>query len=252
MKLKRIVKITLLTLLCIAIVAYTAYVVFFMSKPDPELRCTAVELIVHQNPKARFVNDTEIKEMLLKAGIYPEGLLLKDVNTKEIEETIAKNQFVDDVQCYKTQNGKICVEIDQRTPVIYILPNGRDGYFIDSKGIKIPNTNYVDNVVIATGRISQSYASNELADFGNYLQTDEFWNSQIAQISVSIDHKNKPVIEIIPRVGDHVVYLGSIDGYQKKLKRLRTFYEKGLTTVGWNKYARIDLQYDNQIICKKR
>ena len=38
---------------------------------------------------------------------------------------------------------------------------------------------------------------------------------------------------------------------REKLKRLRNFYRYGLSVAGWNKYQRIDIQYDNQIICKK-
>ena len=29
------------------------------------------------------------------------------------------------------------------------------------------------------------------------------------------------------------------------------FYQYGLSKVGWNKYSYINLEFDNQIICKK-
>ena len=37
----------------------------------------------------------------------------------------------------------------------------------------------------------------------------------------------------------------------KKLERLRKFYRYGLAQTGWNKYSRISVEFDNQIICKK-
>ena len=37
-----------------------------------------------------------------------------------------------------------------------------------------------------------------------------------------------------------------------KLARLEKFYRYGLSQAGWNKYAYINLEFDNQIICKKR
>ena len=69
----------------------------------------------------------------------------------------------------------------------------------------------------------------------------------------------------MPRVGDHVVFLGYlptakdkvtrkklIDDYlSKKLERLEKFYRFGLSQAGWNKYHYISLEFDNQIICKK-
>ena len=37
-----------------------------------------------------------------------------------------------------------------------------------------------------------------------------------------------------------------------KLERLKTFYKKALNKVGWNKYSRISLEFNNQIICTKK
>ena len=32
----------------------------------------------------------------------------------------------------------------------------------------------------------------------------------------------------------------------------RKFYQYGLSQAGWNKYSRISVEFDNQIICKRR
>ena len=58
-------------------------------------------------------------------------------------------------------------------------------------------------------------------------------------------------VELYPRVGQHVIDLGSVDNFQEKLHRLRIFYREGLERVGWNKYRAISLAYDNQIVCTK-
>lgn len=36
------------------------------------------------------------------------------------------------------------------------------------------------------------------------------------------------------------------------MDRLKKFYIYGLSQAGWNKYSYIDVEFDNQIICKKR
>ena len=38
----------------------------------------------------------------------------------------------------------------------------------------------------------------------------------------------------------------------KKLDTLEKFYHYGLSQAGWNKYKYINLEFDNQIICKRR
>lgn len=228
-----------------------AYAMITMTKANPEARCREVQLVVKKNPSARFVDEKEVEMMLRNAGLYPKGELMSTVDTKKIEELIRSNDFIEKVECYKTSNNKLCVTIEQRTPVVYVLPKGHNGYFVDRQGKVIAKTNYVTNLLTATGDIDQKYACSSILELALYIQGDEFWNSQVEQIYVTKDKHNLPVIEVVPRVGDHVVYLGSIDGYEKKFAHLKEFYDKALNSVGWNKYERIDLQYDNQVICTK-
>ena len=108
------------------------------------------------------------------------------------------------------------------------------------------------DLVVASGNIDNHYASTKLTEFGCFLQKNEFWNRQIEQIYVMKNKKGERVVELIPRVGNQVVYLGSLDDFQGKLRRLRLFYDKAIDAVGWEKYARVNLEYDNQIICTKR
>lgn len=253
MKMSKAVKFTILSLLSLVLVAYVAYAMLFLSQPDGDERCLAVELIVKKGDEASlFVDEKDIEQMLKNANVYPKGMLMKDVDTEKIEEIIRKNEFIAQVECYKSSNGKLCVNVEQRIPVIFVIPEGQDGYFVDAKGNIIPNHNTATNLVVASGAIDKKYASKVLSEFGQFLQTDDFWNNQIEQVYVRKDRKGKQVVELVPRVGDQIVYLGPLDDYQKKLSKLKTFYEKAVGTVGWRKYAKVNLEYDNQIICTKR
>ncbi len=62
----------------------------------------------------------------------------------------------------------------------------------------------------------------DLYKFGVFLQNNSFWDAQIEQINV-LPGKN---IELVPRVGDHLIYLGKLTDFEKKLKRVKAFYEK--------------------------
>ena len=52
-------------------------------------------------------------------------------------------------------------------------------------------------------------------------------------------------------MGDHIIYLGAPRDIPKKLERLRKFYKYGLSQAGWDRYKRISVEFDNQIICKR-
>lgn len=251
-KATKIIKIVIVSILFVALVGYVVYAMIAMTKADAEARCEEVKLVVKENPLARFVDEKEVEMMLRDAGLYPKDELMSTVDTKKIEELISSNDFVEKVECYKTSNNKLCVTIEQRTPIIYIQPKVGAGYFVDAKGNKIAKTNYVTNLIMANGDIDEKYARTSLVELALFIQNDEFWDSQVEQIYVSKDKHGESVLEIVPRVGDHIVYLGSIDKYEDKFAHLKEFYSKGLNVVGWNKYKRIDLQYDNQIVCTKK
>ena len=111
-----------------------------------------------------------------------------------------------------------------------------------------PDAKCVAHRAIVTGNVEKSFAMKDLYKFGVFLQNNKFWEAQIVQINVLPGKE----IELVPRVGNHIIYLGKLEHFEDKLKRLKTFYEKGLNQVGWNKYSRISLEFGNQIICTKK
>ena len=252
MKTKKIIKLMLLSLLALGMVVYVAYAMIFLSGPDGEEKCVAVEYIMEGDEESKFIDESDMENMLKDAHVYPKGMLMKDVNTRKIEDVIRNNEFISKVECYKSANGKMCIKVEQRVPVMLVLPDGCNGYFVDAHGKIIPYRNNVSNLVVASGSVSDQFASTELSEFGKFLQTDEFWNNQIEQIYVTKNAKGKEVVELIPRVGDQVIHLGSLENYERKLRKMRTFYDKAIDKVGWKKYAKVDLEYDEQIICAKR
>ena len=80
------------------------------------------------------------------------------------------------------------------------------------------------------------------------IDRSEFWRAQIVQINVNKDRQ----IELVPRVGGHLLVLGSAENVTDKLERLYSFYETGISRIGWNKYSSVSVAYENQVVCKKR
>jgi hypothetical protein len=105
-----------------------------------------------------------------------------------------------------------------------------------------------DTVIIATGAITKAYAEKWLAPLSNIVLQDPFWKNQVVQYHVLNDGS----IEMMPRVGGHVIYLGQPTNVEKKLSRMQKFYRYGLMQAGWNKYSRVSVEFDNQIICKRK
>lgn len=252
MKLSKGIQMAVIAVLFIGI---AAYIVYAMVTPDKNLsdeRCSDLVINIEGADDAAFLTQKSIEDQLHRASIHPKGQLLKDVSAKKIIETLRQqNQFVSDINCYKTANGKVVIDVIQRTPVLYILPDSKSGYYVDGDGNVIKNTDYPANILVATGRITEKFATTCLCYLGAYISDDEFLDNLIEQIYVSRSTDGHFDINLVPRIGQQQIHLGNISNYAKKLERLKKFYQNALTSVGWNKYSTIDLEYDNQIICKK-
>lgn len=209
--------------------------------------CTEVNIHIAEGAVKGFLNADEVKGQLKRARLYPLGDPISKVNVRKIEEALNQNPFIESAQCYKTQTGHVHITISQRLPVIRIKADNGDDYYVDAGGNIMPNTRFVSNLVIATGHISRQYAQKVLTGIGRYLANQPLWGNQIEQINVLADGS----IEVVPRVGEHIVYLGQPDHLQHKFTRLEKFYKYGLSKAGWNKYSYINLEFNNQIICKK-
>ena len=121
-------------------------------------------------------------------------------------------------------------------------------YYLDEKGQPMPLSNSSANVAIVTGMADRTFVTKELYELGLFLQSNPLWKAQIQQINITPSKE----LEMVPRVGDHILFLGKPGNYEQKFGRLEKFYKKGLNQIGWNKYSRISLEFDNQIICTKK
>lgn len=210
--------------------------------------CSQVNIDVSDGSENGFLNADETKALLKRLKLYPLGKRMVDIDVRQMEEALCKSPFVNKAQCYKTSGGHVCILLSQRTPVMRVKADNGDDYYVDNKGGVMPNTKYVADITIATGAISRKYAQKVLAGLGNVIAADDFWKEQVVQVNVLADG----TVELVPRVGDHIVYLGRPVDVERKLARMVKFYKYGLGKAGWNRYSTISVEFDNQIICKKK
>ncbi|MBQ7509505.1 MAG: cell division protein FtsQ [Prevotella sp.] len=228
-----------------------AYVVLAMTafnKPDQKQICRDVVISIEEGVMDGFLTTSDVKHLMETDGISPVGQLMSRINLRTIEETLQAKELVEACECYKGQDGTVCINIRQRIPVIRVMNDKGEDFFVDTHGKPMPRTDYSCNLIVATGHASKQYAEKWLAPLANYVLTDTFWKNQIVQLNVLADGS----VEIVPRVGDHIAYLGQPVDIDQKLDRLRKFYRYGLNKAGWNKYSRISVEFGNQIVCTRK
>lgn len=252
-------------LLVIANLVLGTYLVFaftVFNKPDETMRvCTKANISIDDERTGGFIDVQEISKRLKQADMFPLGKQMRHINARNIEEMLKRSAFVKTAECYKTEDGQVFISISQLTPVVRVKAENGDDYYLDDKDCIMPNSAYTSDLVIATGNISRTFAVKYLSPLAKAIMANDLWHNLVEQINVLPNAD----IEIVPRIGDHIVCLGPLpeattkekrqqlinDFVNTKFTRLEKFYRYGLSQAGWNKYDYINIEFDNQIICKR-
>ena len=210
--------------------------------------CQDLQVVVKDSLDKHFVSESDLVSILKKASLNPLNKPMDDINTEKIEEELKKNEMIARIEAYKTPSGIVKLEVEQKIPILRVI-SPRGNFYVDNLGTTMPvSFRYVADVPLVSGYVEKELAVTDLYKFALFLQENEFWNNQIEQIYVHPDNE----VELIPRVGNHRIVLGSFDNYEEKLDNLRLFYDKVIPKIGWEKYSIINLKYKDQIVCTKR
>jgi len=253
----------------VLVLVYLVVALSFISAKRKEVACEKVKVHIYDGTKNLFIEEKDVLNMLKRNKINVIGQIIEDVNVNRLEEIIKHHPSVKEADVYRSLTGEIKVGIQQRKPILRVFNNHGESFYIDDEGTAMPlSTKYSAHILVASGNISFTYSRliaqkreqrggkvvensipqlRDLYQLASYIYNDEFWNAQIEQIYV-----NSRDIELIPRVGTHVIKLGTMEDYTKKFRNLKALYEQGLPVVGWNNYKTINLKYSNQVICTKR
>jgi cell division protein FtsQ len=228
----------------------------FISVKKQEVKCTNIKILI---PGAdNFIEREEIDAILKQGQGKLIGRSLEDINIHEIERSLKDNPYIAFAKVYTDMDGVIHIEVKQRQPVLRILNAGGQDYYIDRNGLKMPmSPNFTANVLVATGNILEGFGGKvdtlmtplaaDLYKTALFMKNDTLWDAQIEQIYV----KDNFDIELVPRVGNQRIVLGSADSLARKMNNLLAFYKQAMPLVGWNAYKTINLKYINQVVCER-
>lgn len=161
-------------LLLVALIAYLGFAFTNLTQKENKTLCTALNYTIADSTHAGFITGDEADRLLRKAKLYPIGKAMHQINSETIEMALKQNQFIDSVACYKAPNGTVNILIVQRLPLMRIISNNGEDYYLDSRGRKLKPAGYVADMVVATGNISSKFAQQHLVAMGRFLRDDAF------------------------------------------------------------------------------
>lgn len=240
-------KTALKLLMLVGVFAYFIFAVVRYSTASNEKLCKNVTVEIADSLHANFISKEDIENKLRLYHKHPVGQPMTEISPRDIEQTLEKDSFIRHALCFETPGDQVHIIIAQRIPLLRIITDSGENYYIDDEGTRMEAQGYEADLAVATGSIDPKFAKNELKHLGEFLRTNLFWDQQIQQICVLPNHN----VDLIMRVGEQTVHLGKVQNIEKKFRNLKAFYKKILPEVGWKRYKEINIAYENQVIGKK-
>lgn len=220
------------------------------SKPCREVK---VEFIGTE--KEQFIDELEVLDLLNEdSPVIGKGIA--QVDLKLLENKLKKNAWVKNAEIYFDNNERLHVEVEEREPLIRVFTIQGNSFYLDSDAVRLPLSNKLSvRVPVITGFPSDNKVLSSpdsmmllnVVKFGKYIKEDSFWMAQVSQIVITPQAN----FEMIPTMGSQVVELGNADNLDSKFNRLYSFYKQTWSLGGIDKYEKLYVQFDNQVVAVK-
>lgn len=218
--------------------------------------CSDIAINLNDTENSLFIDKKYVEELLFKATKGNiKGEPVSSFNLLELEQMLEHNSWVDKAELYFDNKDVLHVKVNEKKAVARIFTTEGNSFYIDSTGNRIPLSDKRSaRVLVFTGfpdkkKISakDSILLNDVKAVANQVNSDAFWQSQVAQIDITEDRN----FEMIPVVGNHLVKLGNGENIKHKFNRLLVFYKQVLSKTGFDKYKVIDVQYKGQVVASR-
>ena len=203
-----------------------------------------------------FVDENEVLLFLQKMGVQ-QGTEISRINTKHLEQGLQHNSWIKKIDLFFDNNQVLQVKIQEREPVARVFTLQGTSFYIDSSGMRLP---LIEKLSARLPVFTSFPSANEkltlpdsslLVDvkkIAMFIQQDSFWMAQVSQIDITPQRQ----FEMIPILGNQVIVLGDADSLEIKFEKLYGFYKQVWAKGGFERYERVDVQYNGQVVATLR
>ncbi len=241
---KTLLKIVIL----LGVASYLVYALASLNHPKQELECKGLSIHINDEQHTDFINENEIRDLLVKKQLFPEGRALKDVDLAQMESVLVASPYIEEALCYTTPEGQVAIRVTPRIPIMHVINTAGEDFYIDNCGGTMPRGHHVIDLIVMTGYVQRATAGALYTPLATKLNADTYWRDQIQEVHVDAAGE----ITLTPHIGDHIIILGDTSNIEDKLSRMKTFQSEGLDKAGWNRYKTISVKYAGQVIATKR
>ena len=174
-------------------------------------------------------------------------LISKDsISLFKIEREIDKNTYVEKSQVYMSIGQELNVDVKQKEPIGRVIT--ADSIFYLDK-----NSNFMSLSKLKSSNVPIIFGFNEhsdlkyLTEISLMIKKDEFLNKNISQILIKDDQK----IDLKIRGNNTIIEFGNNNRLKNKIQNLKAFYNRAISKNEIDKYKKINLRFENQVVVVK-
>jgi cell division protein FtsQ len=260
---------TLRISIIVIIVCIIAFLIYRTVNTHDESVCQGFKIEITNANKYAYVHPVELEHMVQSQYHHLEGTKMSEIELDRIREIIISNPFVSNAKVYKSLDLYITAEVEQREPLVRVFNMNGKAFMIDTSGDIMPvPVRQSLNLICAGGKIDIEPDSLKEANvhvfensdnkslkslysifrLATILSADEHFSDLISQIYVNEEYE----LELIPTIGDFVIFFGQADYHEEKMQKLHIIYTRLLPYKDMSIYKNIDLSIKNQLILQKK
>lgn len=217
--------------------------------------CSGLKVEINGEADNFFVDEKDVTQ-LLQANDKLIGKQQKNIDLRVLEARLKNEKWIANADLFFDNKHVLQVKVQENEPIARLFTVNGNSFYIDSTGLRLPlSEKRSARVPMFTSfpsdrtRLSRpdSLVMATVRELSMVIRNTPFWKAQVAQIDITPDG-----FEMIPTIGNHVVMLGKGENMKERLDRLYSFYKQVWAQVGLEKYEKLDVQFEGQVVATKR
>ena len=139
------------------------------------------------------------------------------------------------------------IAVQQRNPIGRIISDKTSFYIDDESKVMTTSKIYSSNVPVIFN-YSESISYDRIYEICDLVYNDDFLRKNISRVNFI----NKNYITLNFRGYQFDIELGENKNIDRKIKNFKAFYHRSINNETLNNYSKINLQFENQVVCSNK
>lgn len=232
-----------ISLFIITILIVWLYVFAIQQNNNRKTNKINVTFLDNENP---FLTQEMVNNLLKQNLAQFNGIEKEKVVLKTIESVLNKHHTIEKAEVYTNIEGVLNAVVMQKKPVARVQTNAKK-YYISNTGKTMPlSYNFTARVPLINTDIKSSELKNYMPLL-NFIYDNEFFKKNITGININ----QQGNIELTTRNYNYKILLGKPQNIENKLRNYEAFYHYAIKDTLINHYKKVNIMFNNQVVCSK-